>query len=92
MQHQQDFLAEIQDHCQQGSEVHGKIEGKTLIGIAKDIWRQNEVGRAGYGQEFCKSLYQCQNDYLYQVHDACRACLVNKSGSIIRRRRAVEKP
>ena len=63
-----EFDPEVTDHRDQGAEVHGDVEGQALVRPAPDLGRQYQMGRAGNGQKFGESLYECEHDDLQPIH------------------------
>ena len=64
----EDIPAEVEHHRQQCAHVHRQVKADALVFPAKEGRCQDQVGGAGYGQEFGQSLEEAKEKGLENIH------------------------
>ncbi len=49
-------MAKVEHHCGKGAKMDRHIKGEPLIRPVGHVGKEDQVGRTGDGQKFCKSL------------------------------------
>ena len=80
-EHTRNIGTEIADYRKQRTQMNGDIESEPLVLIAQEPGGQDQMCRAGDGQEFGKALYQREDKNLNGIHKLLFiACLVRSFG------------